>query len=223
MAHKRKALLFGVSGLIGSSLAPLLTKEFDEVVAPVRKPYGTNDPQIQTPLIDFSELPQNAALFQNAEILFYCLGSTRKRAGSFSKFREIEWLLANQVLGSAKTFGVKKVVMISAQGANENSLFGYMKVKGDLERYAQSLGFDHLVIARPSLLMGERAETRILEGFSVSLLKPVLKPLQRLIPKVAPISDFELAKALALSAQKCRKRIWILENKELLDLASFRH
>jgi len=215
----RKVLIFGVSGLIGSSLAPLLTKEYEEVVAPVRKPHGNNDPQLQTPIIDFSQLSTNASLFYGSEVLFYCLGTTRKRAGSFAKFRETEWSLANQVLGSARQFGVPKVVLISAQGANERSLFGYMKVKGDIERYAQSLGFDRLVIARPSLLMGERSEMRALEGLSISLLKPVLRPIQRYFPKSAPIQDFELSQALVKCAQMTRKSVWIVENQELLSIS----
>ena len=109
---------------------------------------------------------------------------------------------------------------LSARGADENSLFGYMKVKGHIERYARELGFPKLVIARPSLLMGERSESRFLEGLSISLAKPLMKPLQRFMPKSAPIQDFELARALAASAQLTKKSIWILENEDLIRLGT---
>ena len=215
-----KALLFGISGLIGSSLAPLLSKDYESVVAPTRKPYGNNDEKIQTPVIRFERLTtDHLDLFQNVDVLFYCLGTTRARAGSFSEFQRIEWQLANQVLGSARAAGIKKVVMISARGANELSLFGYMRVKGHIERYAKELGFEKLVIARPSLLMGERSESRVLEGLSISIAKPLVTPLQRLIPKSAPIRDSELAQALAKSAQVTKKSLWIIENDELIRLS----
>lgn len=216
----RKTLVFGVSGLIGSSLVPLLAQEFDEIIAPVRRLHGNSHDRLQTPVIDFETLPQNAALFKNIEVLFYCLGSTRKRAGSYEKFRSIEWKLANQVLGSAKQYGVPKVVMISAKGANENSLFGYNRVKGEVERYAKNLQFDNLIIARPSLLMGERSEIRMIEGLSISLFKPILKPLQKFSPNMAPIQDYELAKALVVASKTCRKPMTILENEDLLRLNS---
>jgi len=216
-----KALLFGISGLIGSSLAPLLTKEFDEVVAPVRKPHGNNDENIQTPLVNFEKMAsEHRALFEGVDTLFYCLGSTRARAGSFADFQRIEWQLANAVLGTARECGVPKVVMLSARGAEEMSLFGYMRVKGHLERYAKELGFKRLAIARPSLLMGERSESRFFEGLSIAVAKPLLKPLQRFIPKSAPIRDDELARALAKAAQKMKSSLWILENDELIRLGT---
>lgn len=216
-----KALLFGMSGLIGSSLAPLLTKDFDEVVAPGRKPHGNNDESIQTPIVNFDALAsQHRDLFLGVDTLFYCLGSTRARAGSFADFQRIEWQLANSVLGTARECGVQKVIMLSARGADEMSLFGYMRVKGHLERYAKELGFSRLVIARPSLLMGERSESRFFEGLSISVAKPLLKSLQRFLPKSAPIRDEELARALAKAAQKTKSSLWVLENDELIRLGT---
>jgi uncharacterized protein YbjT (DUF2867 family) len=215
-----KALLFGISGLIGSSLAPLLSKDYDDVVAPVRKPYGTNNDKLKTPIVDFDRLSgEHRALFEGADVLFYCLGSTRSRAGSFNDFQRIEWQLANQVLGTARAAGVQKVVMISSRGADEMSLFGYLRVKGHIERYAKELGFQKLVIARPSLLMGERSESRFFEGLSISIAKPLVNPLQRIFPKAAPIRDEELARALAKAAQVAKKSLWVAENDELIRLS----
>ena len=216
-----KALLFGISGLIGSSLAPLLTKDFDVVIAPGRKPHGNDNERIQTPVIDFSAIgTRHREIFAGTDALFYCLGTTRARAGSFAQFQQLEWQLANAVLGNAREAGVPKVVMISARGANEMSLFGYMRVKGHLERYAKELRFPKLVIARPALLMGERSELRLLEGLSISLAKPLVSPLQKFFPKAAPIRDTELARALARSAQLAKSSLWILENDELIRLGS---
>jgi uncharacterized protein YbjT (DUF2867 family) len=216
-----KVLLFGISGLIGSTLAPLLSRDFDELIAPVRKPHGNNDARIQTPIIDFEKInTAHRDLFSGVDTLFYCLGSTRARAGSFANFQRIEWQLANAVLGTARECGVSKVIMLSARGADEMSLFGYLRVKGHVERYARELRFPQLIIARPSLLMGERAESRFFEGVSISLARPILKPLQRFVPASAPIQDNELAKALIAASRSARGSLWVIENKELLRLAT---
>ncbi len=216
-----KALLFGISGLIGSSLAPMLSKDFDQVIAPGRKPHGHNDEHLQTPVVNFERLAtEHRDLFLGADVLFYCLGTTRSRAGSFADFQRIEWQLANAVLGTARECGVPKVVLISARSADEMSLFGYLRVKGHIERYAKELGFGKLVIARPSLLMGERAESRFFEGLSISLARPLVKPLQKFFPKAAPIRDVELARALARSAQRAKSSLWVIENDELVSLGN---
>ena len=41
-------------------------------------------------------------------------------------------------------------------GASETSLIFYNRVKGEMERAVSRLGFDSLVIARPSMLIGNR-------------------------------------------------------------------
>ncbi len=213
-----KAVLCGITGLIGSSLAPQLTQIFDEIWSPVRKVHGSNNEKIHIVECDFSKLNLHPEIFQNANSVFYCIGSTRKRAGSSAKFREIEWSLANQVIEAAVTANVPQFVLLSSRGANEKSILPYLKVKGDIERLARGKNFKSLIIARPSLLMGERSESRLLEGLSIKALSPILKPLQRFCPSQAPIRDYELARALAAASKKYSRGINILENNDLLKL-----
>jgi hypothetical protein len=68
--------------------------------------------------------------------------------------------------------------------------------------------------------MGERAESRFFEGLSISLARPLVKPLQKFFPKAAPIRDIELARALARSAQRAKSSLWVIENDELVSLGN---
>lgn len=216
-----QALLFGISGLVGSATAPLLASQFDRVVAPVRKPYCNTLDSISTPVIDFNELNRrHQNLFQNTDCLVYALGTTLKKAGSVQNFRAIEWGLASTIATLARHHNIKRFVLLSASGTSPDSMIPYTKIKGEIERFVQELGFRELIIAKPSLLVGDRAETRLIEGISVKLTRPLLKPLQRYLPKFAPIQDIQVARALAAAATlPMDERVIILENEDLLELA----
>jgi len=55
-------------------------------------------------------------------------------------------------------------VLISTSGASASSRFAYPKMKGELEDAVKTLDFEHVVILRPGLLVGEREDSRPLEA-----------------------------------------------------------
>lgn len=55
---------------------------------------------------------------------------------------------------------MKVYVLISSGGANAKSMLAYPKMKGDLEDKVNELGFEHTVILRPGLIVGDRDESR---------------------------------------------------------------
>jgi uncharacterized protein YbjT (DUF2867 family) len=79
---------------------------------------------------------------------------------------------------AAKASGVKVYVLISSGGASPHSMMAYPKMKGELEEAVKALDFEHTVILRPGLLVGERQESRPAEfvvrkiaGFAGALSK----------------------------------------------------
>lgn len=48
------------------------------------------------------------------------------------------------------------MVLVSSGGANATSFMAYPQMKGQLEEDVKAMGFDHCVILRPGLLIGER-------------------------------------------------------------------
>lgn len=91
------------------------------------------------------------------------LGTTRAIAGGFDKQRKIDYDLNLELAKAAKAAGTKDYVLISSSGANSSSSMGYVKMKGEIEDAVKALDFEHTVIVRPGLLVGERNDMRTAE------------------------------------------------------------
>lgn len=98
------------------------------------------------------------------QIFFSGLGTTRGAAGGFAAQYLIDHDLNLALAQSAKAAGVKVYVLISSGGASAQSMFGYPKMKGELEEAVKGLGFEHTVILRPGLIVGQREQSRAAEG-----------------------------------------------------------
>ncbi|WP_238587790.1 hypothetical protein [Caenimonas sp. SL110] len=88
---------------------------------------------------------------------FIALGTTIKVAGSQEAFRTIDFDAVLAVARAAKAAGAKRLGVVSAMGADRASGIFYNRVKGETEDALSALGFDTLVIARPSFLAGDRS------------------------------------------------------------------
>lgn len=67
---------------------------------------------------------------------------------------------------AARKAGSKVCVLISSGSASAESRFAYTKMKGELEEQVKELGFEHTVIVRPGLILGDREEKRTAEGIA---------------------------------------------------------
>jgi uncharacterized protein YbjT (DUF2867 family) len=78
-------------------------------------------------------------------------------AGSQEAFRAVDHDAVLAVAKAAKAAGATRLGVVSAMGASARSTIFYNRVKGETEDALSALGFDALVIARPSFLVGDRA------------------------------------------------------------------
>ena len=78
-----KALIIGATGATGKDLVDILLNDSDykEVVIFVRRHTGINHPKLVEVLTDFDQ-PEKVASSINGDVLFSCLGTTLKAAGS---------------------------------------------------------------------------------------------------------------------------------------------
>ncbi|HEY0262411.1 MAG TPA: oxidoreductase, partial [Chitinophagales bacterium] len=104
----------------------------------------------------------------------------------------------------------------SAVGADADSMIFYPKTKGELEKAITELDFEHNVILRPSLLLGEREEERLGEKIGQKL-NSVLK---FVAPNYQGVEDGQVAKTMIKLAKNNQKGTQIIDNKTIIELAN---
>lgn len=190
-----KALIIGATGATGKDLVNVLLKDpaYTEVVIFVRRPGGMSHPQLTEVLTDFDKLEAVAGSIKG-DVLFSCLGTTLKTAGSKDKQWHIDYEIPLQFAGMARANGVSRVVLLSAYGASTRSRVFYSKMKGKLEEDIDSLAFDQYIIFKPGLLLRKDTD-RSGERIMVAVLK-FLNGLG-LIRRFRPLPTYILAEKLA--------------------------
>jgi uncharacterized protein YbjT (DUF2867 family) len=134
-------------------------------------------------------------------------GTTIKKAGSKEAFRSVDHDLPLSFARLAHQAGAQSIALVSAIGASADSSFFYARVKGELERDIQEIGFRSLTILRPSMIGGEREEFRLAESLVLRLshfLAPVLPKRFRVNP--APAIAQALVDAVLTAEPGCHFR-----------------
>lgn len=186
----RTALLLGASGLVGRHTLARLAHDgrWDRVVTLGRRPLATASPTHADHVVDFDRLSEQADLFA-CDDLFCALGTTIQQAGSQEAFRRVDLEIPFEAAQLAHAAGAGQVLLVSALGADPDSRIFYNRTKGEAERVMGEVGFDAVQLFRPSLLTGDRDETRPGERIGelvLSLARPLLRgPLRPLRPTPA--------------------------------------
>jgi uncharacterized protein YbjT (DUF2867 family) len=150
---------------------------YREVCSLGRRPLPRQHPKLTQRTVDFAHLESEA--LPSAEDAFCCLGTTIKKAGSQEAFRAVDHDAVLAFAKSARKAGARRFLLVSALGANPSSRVFYNRVKGETEEDLKAVGFESLIILRPSLLLGDRAESRPGEHAAIvvsKVLGPLLRP-----------------------------------------------
>lgn len=173
---QKTALVLGASGLIGDLLTHRLVESsfYANVKVLVRKSLGWQHPRLQEVQFDFDH--PNGLLTQATDI-FCCLGTTIKKAGSKEAFRKVDYQYPLEVARLGLANGAQQFAIVTAMGADTDSVVFYNKVKGEVERDLTRLHYPTLLIFRPSLLFGNRSEHRLGEriaSVAMRLFNPLI-------------------------------------------------
>lgn len=173
----KSALLFGASGLVGSSLLTQLLDNpgYDKVIIVVRKPLNIQHPKLTTLIGDYTTLP-NLKPQLKADEVFISLGTTKKKTPDQNEYYQIDHDYPVLAASIAKDNGARSILLVSAINANANSKIFYVKTKGEVEADIININFEHTYIFRPSMLVGDRKESRPTEKFFIGLFS-ILNPL----------------------------------------------
>jgi len=189
------AVVLGATGLVGSELVRLLlaSDQYARVVTVSRRPLQIKNEKLETCVVDFDRLDDIAEKI-SGDVLFSCLGTTKKQAGSIAAQRVVDHDYQLQVARFAAANDVPHYCLVSSSGANPASASAYMKMKGELEQAVKQLGFKRVSLFQPSLLLGEREQVRLGESVG-AMVVPWLCRLP-ILRRYRPIKGGEVAEKM---------------------------
>jgi uncharacterized protein YbjT (DUF2867 family) len=212
----RTAVVAGASGLVGGCLLDTLLEDplYREVLSLSRHSLPKQHPKRAQRIVDFARLEEE--MLPPTDDAFCCLGTTIKKAGSQESFRAVDHGAVLAFAKATRKAGARRFLVVTALGANPDSLVFYNRVKGEVERDLQGMGFESLVILQPSLLLGERAESRPGE-YAAIVASRVLAPLLRPFGS-RPIEARTVARAMVALAREAPKGVRVAPSGELQEL-----
>lgn len=197
------ALVFGASGLVGGHLLEELAKNrnYEKIYSFGRRKLGINDSKTEEVIIDFNKMSDFGHLIKGDDI-FICLGTTIKAAGSQEAFRKVDFEYIYQAAQIALQNGTHQLLLISSAGADASSSVFYNKVKGETEDGVKQMPFWSIKIFQPSLLLGEREESRLVEGIGQIFGRIINKFTTDLFDLYQPVEAENVARAMVIAAQE---------------------
>ncbi|XRG80162.1 NAD(P)H-binding protein [Rossellomorea sp. GAMAL-10_SWC] len=118
------ALVIGATGATGKDLLELLLKDdsFHQVDIFVRRNLVVKDSKLKVHVIDFDK-PEQWKHLVKGDVLFSCLGTTLKLAGSKEAQWKVDYEYQYQFAKFARKNGVDNYVLVSSGYSSANSRF----------------------------------------------------------------------------------------------------
>lgn len=210
-----KALVIGATGSTGKFLTEELLNDSDyaSVVTFVRKPSGKTHPKLTEHIVDFENIEQFKDVI-TGDVLFSCLGTTLKAAGSKEKQWKIDFDIPAGFAAEAQKNQVKSFVLVSSYGASAQSSVFYSMMKGKLEDYITGLNFEQYIIFRPGPLVRQDSD-RLGEKITVKVIGILNKI--GFFKKFKPLETSLLAKKLVKAPKILSSGTTIVELNKIFE------
>ncbi|KAF3686741.1 Oxidoreductase HTATIP2 [Channa argus] len=216
--QNNSCFILGASGETGRLLLQELLERniFSKITLIGRRQLTFEDKVHETlvqEVVDFEKLDDYAAAFQGHDVGYCCLGTTRAKAGAEGFIRvDHDYVLKSAEL--AKAGGCKQFHLESSRGADKNSNFLYLKVKGQVEADIEALSFDRFAIYRPGVLLVDRQESRPAEWMARKFLSAFSAVFSSMSIPGQVVVKAMVSNTLLQPEQKTE----ILENKAIINL-----
>lgn len=210
----KKAIVIGATGLVGTSLIQQLCNDadYESVLVLHRRKPAFSHPKVRVEIIDF-ENESTWAKFVVGDVIFSCLGTTLKVAGSKEAQYLIDFTYQYNIAKKGAENGVSQYILVSSVGADPKSGMFYLKMKGELEEAVSKLNYASIAFVRPNLLLGDRQEKRIGELIGYKVIK-ALNAIG-LLKSQKPIPVDDVASKMIELAKTSTKDINIAEGTDL--------
>lgn len=220
-----RVLVAGAPGLVGHALLARLVRDarVGSVTALLRRQVQASSLSggVAPLVLDVQQLAQaGAPALPAADWAFCCLGTTIKQAGSQAAFRAIDHDAVLAFARAARAAGASRLAVVSAMGADAGSTVFYNRVKGEVEEALRAMAWPQLLIARPSLLLGERSALGQPTRPGERLAQALMPAMGWLLPRrLRPIRAEAVATALLDGLAENRKGMLVLDSAQLQALA----
>ena len=197
---KIKSLLVGASGLVGGELLKYLHERDQDITIFTRKPLHDSTYKHKEINIDFENL--NNFDFPYFDHVYIAIGMKLDTVELIhikkNKRKEFFRVDHDTILSIAKNAfdsGARSISVVSAIGADMNSKNFYLQTKGKIENSIKQIGYEKVVFAQPSHLLGSRPNDKIrIEVPIIELGAKIMDPLM-----IGPLSDLRFIKASSVA------------------------
>lgn len=210
-----KALVLGATGAVGKDLVGQLLEDdaFERVDVFVRREVVIPSARLVPHVVDFDHPAEWAGLL-TGDVLFSCMGTTIKAAGSQEAQWKVDYTYQYEAAKAARAAGVPACVLVSSVGADAKSRIFYSRMKGRLDDDVAALGFPGCFILRPPSLI-RKGSDRFGEKAGVAVLK-VLNGIG-LLRAWKPMPTEAVAAAMVRLAKSGRTGTLIFDSQEILS------
>ena len=209
-----KALVIGATGSVGKDLVQQLIEDssVERIDIFVRREVKIPAAKVVAHVVDFDH-PETWADQLKGDVLFSCLGTTIRAAGSQDAQWKVDYTYQYEAAKAAKANGVKTYVLVSSVGANAKSKVFYTKMKGALDEAVQELGFEGCFILRPPSLI-RKGSDRFGEKVGIVALKAFNAI--GLMRSFTPIPTEAVAAAMIRLTKSGRQGVEIINSQDIL-------
>ncbi len=174
---KKTAIILGATGLTGTILLQKLIEDnrYDSIKLFSRSKMEGLPKKVTQFIGNLLKLEQFKTDF-NADEVFCCIGTTAKKTPNKVLYKQIDYGIPLTAAKLSKENNINTFLVISAMGSDKKSSVFYNRTKGEMEYDVLQQNIKNTYILRPSLIGGERKESRILEKIGLFVFK-IIQPL----------------------------------------------
>ncbi|WP_372793814.1 NAD-dependent epimerase/dehydratase family protein [Lutibacter sp.] len=174
---KKTAIILGATGLTGSILLQKLINDdrYESIKLFSRKKMEGLPNKVEQFIGDILELENFLANFKANEV-YCCIGTTAKKTPNKETYKRIDFGIPVTAAKLSKLNNIPTFMVVSAMGANAKSSVFYNKTKGEMEQEVLLQNIPNTYILRPSIIGGNRKESRLLEKIGLIIFK-IIQPL----------------------------------------------
>ncbi|MEM6328496.1 MAG: NAD-dependent epimerase/dehydratase family protein [Bacteroidota bacterium] len=150
-------LVTGATGYVGSHLLPELLSRGHTVRALTRSPAPALNAMdgVETVRGDVTDPARLGGAMDGVDAVVHLVGIIDERPSKGVTFQRIHVDGTRHVAQAAREAGISRFVHMSANGARTDGVSAYQTTKWRAEEIVRGLGFEHLLIFRPSTLFGD--------------------------------------------------------------------